>query len=176
MTQISKEYAAALFSIALEKGRVSRWEEQLRGIGALLRAEPDYVRLLTSPDIPAEERVGLMRKAFAGCADDELVSFAALVCRRGRAAQLPEAIVRFCQLADEHARIQVATVISARPLLDDEKKRLIRALERKTGTTVELQCEVDPSVMGGLRVMIDGRVIDGTVRERLREIKEVIGG
>lgn len=176
MTQISKEYAAALFSIAVEKGCVPAWEKQLREIASLLRAQPDYVRLLTSPDIPAEERIGLLRTAFAQGTDEELVSFAALMCRRGRAAQLPEAIERFCQLANERAKVQVATVTSARPLLEGERERLVRALEKKTGTRVELQCEVDPTVMGGLRVMIDGRVIDGTVRERLREIKEVIGG
>ena len=150
MTQISKEYAAALFSIAVEKGCVPSWERQLNDIGEQLRSSPDYVRLLSSPDIPPEERVKLLREAFAGGADDELVSFAALMCRRGRAALLPEAIERFCQLADERARVRVATV--------------------------ELQCLVDPSLIGGLRVTVDGRVIDGSVRERLREIKEVIGG
>ena len=166
MTQISKEYAAALFSIAVEKACVPKWEAQLRAVEAELKAQPDYVRLLTSPDIPAEERVSLLRAAFAQDTDEEVVSFAALMCRRGRAAQLPEAIERFCQLADE----------SARPLREDEKKRLIAALEKKTGGTVELRCEVDPALMGGLRVTVDGRVIDGSVRERLREIKEVIGG
>ncbi|MBQ6173090.1 MAG: ATP synthase F1 subunit delta [Clostridia bacterium] len=176
MTQISKEYAAALFSIAVEKACVPKWEAQLRAVEAELKAQPDYVRLLTSPDIPAEERVSLLRAAFAQDTDEEVVSFAALMCRRGRAAQLPEAIERFCQLADERARIRVATVESARPLREDEKKRLIAALEKKTGGTVELRCEVDPALMGGLRVTVDGRVIDGSVRERLREIKEVIGG
>ena len=100
----------------------------------------------------------------------------ALICRRGRARELPDAIAHYRQLADIRARTREARVVSAAPLTAEEKERLTAALEKKSGMKVTLSCAVDPSLIGGMTVEMDGRVTDGSVRTRLREIKEVIGG
>ncbi len=176
MTQISKEYAAALFSIALEQKTAARWAQQLEVVEKALEAAPDYLSLLASPEIPPDERVSLLNKAFEGQADPELLSFAGLMCRKGRARQLPDAIRRFRQLADEAAKRSRATVTSAVELTETEKNKLRASLEKKRGGTVELTCRVDPSLLGGMIVEMDGRYVDGSLRTRLQEIKEVIGG
>ncbi len=176
MTQISKEYANALFSIAAEKGCVRPWAEQLAGMAQAMADNPAYLDLLASPEIPPEERAQVLRRAFAGAADEEILSFGALMCRRGRARELPDAISRFRQMADEAEHVRTARVISARPLTADEEERLRAQLEKNAGGTVVLRCEVDASLLGGLIVEMDGRVTDGSLRARLSEIKEVIGG
>ncbi|MBR5345254.1 MAG: ATP synthase F1 subunit delta [Clostridia bacterium] len=176
MAQISKEYAAALFAIAEEKNRTVAWSESLKQIAEILQENPRYLALLASPEIPPEERKSLLDQAFGGMADPEVISFMALICRRGRAKELPEAITHFRQLADIRTRTRVARVVSAAPLTEQEKKRLTAALEKQSGMKVTLSCAVDPSLIGGLTVEMDGRVTDGSVRTRLREIKEVIGG
>jgi hypothetical protein len=58
----------------------------------------------------------------------------------------------------------------------EERTRLLQRLEKLSGHTVLLTCEVDATLLGGAVVEMDGRVMDGSVRGRLREIKEVIGG
>lgn len=176
MTQISKEYAAALFSLALEQKAAARWAQQLEVMEKALEATPDYISLLASPEIPGEERAGLLSKAFAGQADPELLSFAGLMCRKGRARELPDAIRRFRQLADEAAKRSRATVTSAVALTENEKNKLRASLEKQRGGTVELTCRVDPSLLGGMIVEMEGRIVDGSLRSRLQEIKEVIGG
>ena len=176
MNQINKEYAAALFSIAEEKGCTRAWAGVLDQIAAILRDNPRYLALLDSPEIPPEERRTLLEKSFGGLADPEIISFAALMCRRGRARMLPDAIRRFADMVDSAERIKHARVVSAFPLTEEEKQRLKERLEAMTQATVTLSCQVDPSLVGGMLVEIDGRILDGTVRTRLREIKEVIGG
>ncbi len=176
MAQISNEYAAALFAIAEEKGCVREWADTLGRMDAILRENPRYLALLASPEIPPEERRQLLRKAFGGMADEEVISFAALMCRRGRARDLPEAIAHYRRLTEIRDRTRVARVTSAAPLTEDEKARLKAALEKKSGMRVTLSCAVDPALIGGLTVEMDGAVTDGSVRARLREIKEVIGG
>ena len=176
MAQISKEYAAALFSIAEEKGRVREWADVLAQMDAILRDNPRYLSLLASPEIPPEERKALLAQSFGGMADPEIISFAALICRRGRAKELPEAIGHFRRMADIRARTREARVVSAAPLTDEEKRRLTAVLEKKSGMKVTLSCAVDPSLIGGMTVEMDGKVTDGSVRTRLRELKEVISG
>jgi F-type H+-transporting ATPase subunit delta len=176
MRQISKEYASALFAIAEEKDCVRGWADVLAEIDGILRDEPRYLDLLASPEIPPEERKTLLKQSFGGIAEDEIINFASLMCRRGHAKLLPEAIAHYRRLADIRARTRVANVVSAVPLTEEEKKRLTAALEKRSGMKVTLSCAVDASLMGGMVVEMDGRVTDGSVRTRLREIKEVIGG
>lgn len=175
MTQASKEYAAALFSIALENRCVRPWADALGEMAERMRENPAYCDLLTSPEIPAQEREELMRAAFAGMPEEPL-RMAALMLRRGRAWEIPEAADRFRQLADEAEKHKTARVVSAAPLTEEEKERLIRRLAGDTGAQITLSCETDPALLGGMLVEIDGRVIDGTLRTKLRELKEVIGG
>ncbi len=174
MAQISKEYAAALFAISEEKGRTEAWAESLGQIADILRENPRYLSLLASPEIPPEERRTLLEQAFGGLADPEIISFAALICRRGRARELPDAITHYRQLADIRARTREARVVSAAPLTEREKERLIAVLEKKTGLKVTLSCAVDPSLIGGMTVEMDGYMADGSLRSRLREVKDVI--
>ena len=68
----------------------------------------------------------------------------------------------------------MATVTAAAGLTDEEKERLRRALERRSGHSVQLECRVDASLLGGVVVEMDGRVLDGSLRHRLHEIKEVM--
>lgn len=176
MRQISKEYASALFAIAEEQHAVAAWSGVLAEIDTVLRDNPRYLSLLASPEIPPEERRSLLGQAFGAIAPEEILNFAALMARRGHAKLIPEAIAHFRQLADIRARTRVAKVTSAVALTEEEKKRLTAALEKQSGMRVTLSCAVDGSLIGGMVVEMDGRVTDGSVRTRLREIKEVIGG
>ena len=63
---------------------------------------------------------------------------------------------------------------SAVALTEGEKTTLIEKLSRKFGRTIHLECAVDPSLLGGLVVNVDGKVIDGSLKHRLQEIKEVM--
>jgi F-type H+-transporting ATPase subunit delta len=177
LNQISKEYAGALFSLALEQGCVRKWADELKVMLDALEEQPAYVQLLSSPEIPGEERAELLGKAFGGELSREPLSFAALMCRRGRARELPDAIRRFRDMADEAERIKHARVTSAFPLSEEEQERLRQRLSGiSEGAVVVLECRVDPRLIGGVMVEMDGRILDGTVRTKLREIKEVIGG
>lgn len=178
MNQISKEYAGALYSLALEQGTgtARKWADELKTAGGILAENPAYLQLLSSPEVGGDERESLLREAFGESLSREPLSFAVLMSRRGRARELPDAIRRFEDMVDSAERIRHARVVSAFPLTEEEKKRLTEKLEAMTRATVTLSCQVDPSLVGGMLVEIDGRILDGSVRTKLREIKEVIGG
>ena len=64
---------------------------------------------------------------------------------------------------------------SAVELTDDEKKKLKLKLEKMSGKSLILKCTVDKSVLGGVIVKMDGKIMDGSLKHRLEEVKEVIG-
>lgn len=174
MTQISKEYATALFSLAREEGREAEFSDALKTIADVFRSEPEYLQILDSRALDASLRSALAEKAFGRALPEYVISFVGLLCEKGR-------IREFFDCADEYERmykhfleIAEVEVTSAVPLTEEEKSALIAKLEKTSGKKVSAHFSVDPSVLGGIIVRSDGAVIDGSLRSKLDKVKEVI--
>jgi F-type H+-transporting ATPase subunit delta len=93
---------------------------------------------------------------------------------RGHARSLPQMAEDYRALARDRRGEAVARVTSAVALKPEEAEALRTKLEKRFGRKMTLDCQVDPSLLGGIRVETEGRVLDGTLRARLQEIKEVM--
>lgn len=173
MTEISNEYATALFSLALENRAEKEYYSCLETISAIFSAEPDYPELLSCPSIPINERMAAVDSAFSSM-PEHIVSFLKILCERGRIGDFEECVEIYKKLLSEHEKRSTAIVTSALELTDTEKSALAQKLGQKEGCTVTLDCRVDPSIIGGLIIEIDGKVIDGSIRGKLSEVKDVI--
>ena len=76
----------------------------------------------------------------------------------------------------ESVRESRASVVSAAPLSEEEKAKLVASLEKRSGRRVRPEYRVDPSLLGGLVVEMDGTRMDGSLRQRLRDVKEAMEG
>ena len=169
MAQISNEYAEALFALALETGSVKEYSEALDIVLNLMKENPEYIDFLSSPDIPKQERVGALESAFGGKTPETVVSFLCLLW--GRIHTLKDCISDYKKLSNAADGVSTAEVISAVELTEDEKTALKSKLEDLCGHRVELDCSVDKSLIGGVKVTVDGKVIDGSVKQKLHELK-----
>ena len=175
MTELCKEYAAALFSLARENECEEACYEGLHLMLGEISPAPDYLVLLSSPSVPAAERVSLLETAFAGRVCEPVLSFASLLCERGHMMQFPHCVSEFDALYKALRSVLDARVVSAVALTEQEKAALVQKLEKISGRHVRPQYEVDPSLLGGVTVYMDGTVIDGSLRRKLNEMKDVIG-
>ena len=91
--------------------------------------------------------------------------------RRGRIDHLPRVAAEFRRLDNARQGITIATATSAAPLDPDEVRALTARMEQFTGGRVELDLQVDPSLLGGLVVRVGDRLIDGSVRGRLERLR-----
>ena len=173
MTDLSREYAEALFALAAENDQTKEYLEALESVGAALTDNPDYVELLACPAIPRDERDGLLAQTF-GSLPEQVLAFVQLLCAHGRIRSLDDCIEAYRLLYRTAVAMSTAQVTSAVPLTEQEKERLAAALTARMGRTVTLECTVDESLLGGLTVCVDGKVLDGSLRERLRDIKDVM--
>jgi len=174
MTHTSREYAEALYELAAEQGQEDAWGEKLREVEDALRAEPGFLNLLASPAIPREERMDALSAAFQDRIPLPMLVLLRMMVYRGHARSLRDMIRSFYDLAREHRGESEARVFSAVPLTDAEKEALRQKLEKRFHRRMILDCQVDPALLGGIRVETEGRVLDGTLRTRLQEIKEVM--
>ena len=174
MTDVGKEYGAALFMLACEQNKKKEYSEELALIKGAMEESADYAEFLSSPSIPIKERLSAIEIAFADSLSENVLSFFLLLCEKGRMPCLESAISEYNALFDASMRVSTATIISAVPLTNSEKSKLKEKLEVIYKCTVNLECSVDKNVLGGLIVEIDGNTLDGSLRYRLREVKEVI--
>ena len=170
MSDVANEYGQGLYLLACEEETVDGMLTEVRDVCALFAEEPDYRTLLATPTIPREERLALLDAAFEGRVMPHLLSFLKLMTERGYASEIPMALAAFIDAYRAAAGMTVAEVVSAVPLTEGERADLIARLSRMTGKTVELSLSVDADLLGGMRVTVDGKLYDGTVKGRLARI------
>ena len=174
MAEIIKEYGTALFMLAREKGAQREYAEVLGEIQKIFNNNPAYLLMLSSPAIPVSERLKAIDEAFDGNAPCDVVSYLKLLCEKGRIEGFNESIEEYNALLKASERVFTAKVTSAQALTDSEKEKLIQKLKKNYAGDVQAEYSIDESLLGGMIVEIDGKIMDGSVRRRLQRVKEVI--
>lgn len=174
MSEVSKEYGRALYELALEEGCEGEYLAELREIDQILLQNPDYVRLLSVPNIAADERTQMVEDCFGGRCKEYTVSFLKIMTERGYSSQIRASIGEFEELYREAHGIVRALCVSAVPLDENQRAALIEKLEAHTKKKVELSERTDALLIGGIRVEVDGKLFEGSVRSRLDKMRSDI--
>ena len=174
MTTTSREYAEALFELAVQANVTQETSEGVETVISALMQMPEYRALLASPAISKEERLAALDTAFRGKIPDILLAILRMMVSRGHVSALNGMARNYEELARGYRGESMAVVTSAVPLKEAETVALREKLEKKLARKITLQCHVNPDLIGGIRVEVDGRVIDGSIRNKLDEIKEVM--
>lgn len=168
---MAKTYGEALYSLAREEQLDQRILEELEMTAALFRENPEYVHLLSLPSLPKQERCGMLDESFRDRVHPYLLNFLKILVERGAPAELDGCREAYRQHYNEDHGILEVTAVTAVPLEAGLLQRLHQKLEEKTGKTVLLSTKVEPDVLGGVRLEMEGRRLDGTVRSRLDAIQ-----
>ena len=141
-----------------------------------MNENPEYMDFLVSPSIPRDERVGSLGGVFGGRVSEHVLSLVQLMCEKGHISAYDACVEEYRRLLHIRQSIVTARVISAVELTQDQKAALTQKLEKMSASSVQLFCEVDPSLLGGMIVEMNGKIMDGSLRNRLRDVKEVMNG
>lgn len=178
MTATARLYGSSLYELAAEEGLTDVMMQQTDEIRQLFRENPDYLKLLSEPSVAKEERTGLIDTAFGGQAEHYLVNFLKLLCERGILNEYAGCCDEFTRRYNVDHNIAEASVTSAVALSKEQMEALKEKLEKISGKKIRLVQNTDPSVLGGLRVELEGKQLDGTVQGRLdglsRRLNETI--
>jgi F-type H+-transporting ATPase subunit delta len=174
MTDLAKEYGTALFALAMEENAAKEYAAALDLVREALEQEPEYLTFLISPSIPVRERIAAIETAFAQQVPEQVLSYLSLLCEKGRMACFWDSVEAYRALLDASQRVSKAKVTSAAELTLEEKEKLKCKLEAMCQGSVEPEYFLDEALLGGLIVEIDGKILDGSLRHRLQEVKEVM--
>lgn len=176
---IARPYAQAVFEIARTDGTFADWSRILE-LAAAAVSSPDIGRFLGAPGAD----LGALATAIADLAREQLgnpaplrdggrspgTSFLKLLAENRRLALLPQIAARYEALKAEAENTLEVTLTSAIPVGDEQQARIIDSLKKRFGRNIHLTVEIDRQLIGGARLQVGDRVIDGTVRNRLEKL------
>ena len=169
----TEAYAQALLEVARAEGHVGAVEDDLFRFARTFETSDDLRSALTDPQLPVDRRIALIDELMGGKALGTSTALVSMLVATGQGGDLPAVIDRFLELAASERQHEVAEVRSAIPLDEKQQQRLAEALGKATGKNVEVKVIVDESVLGGLVARVGDTVIDGSVRHRLDQLKEL---
>ena len=174
---LAGRYAAALFELADDKKELDPVAADLRGLREVLGGSEDLQRLIRSP-LYSREQQGQALTAILdkGGAGDLARRFVLTVAQNRRLFALPQMIDAFlAELARRRGEV-TAKVTSAAPLSDTQKESLGNVLRKEYGDKVQVDVEIDESLIGGLIVRVGSRMIDGSLKSKLRKLEFAMKG
>ena len=169
------EYAQAIFMLAQENSAIEEYSRALLLVQAQFEENPLYLQFLASPNIPRGERQSAVADAFGAEVPEQVLSLLQLLIEQGRISGFNECVEEFELLKAAAEQTLTATVKSAVELSDEQREALREKLEKLSGKKVIIENLTDRSLIGGMIVEMDGKVLDGSIRHQLSEVKEVIG-
>ncbi len=169
---VSHRYASALFGAAVKARAAESVLEDLGSLEALFERDDRFQLFLEAPDVLTENKIALIERVLSGRAHELVVRLLLLMLEKKRIQHLPLVLADFRELVEEHLGIARAIVTSAVPLAPDQAGDLRTRLERMSGKKVRVDARVDPALLGGVVVMIGGKILDGSLKHRLEEMRE----
>jgi len=142
--------------------------DDLAAVEEILRADPEFTAIMTSPTIKGEEKAKVARRVFTGRVNNLTLDFLSVLAKRNRMKSLFDISLKYESLIDKHyQRYPVDVTLASQP--DQQQIEKLKAgISDAIGGQAKLTIEVDPSIVGGIILQKDGRVIDNSVATRLK--------
>ena len=171
----AKRHAQAVFQVALQRNELARWRADLETIGSTLK-DPQLFALMKHPKFRISEKIKLLGDIFTEI-NPLAMNLVCFLVAKNRLSLLDEITTEYDRLVDAQEGREHADVVTAIPLEEEDAGRLRDNLAQLTGKEIVLSAEVDSEIVGGLVVRVGDKLIDGSVRTRVQELKEsLLGG
>ena len=169
---VAIRYAKSLIDLAVENNSLEEVNKDMEFFLRTLKANPQLVAVLANPIIYHDKKVKILDSLFGGKVNNITISFFNIMINKGRAEILLAAAHEVINQYDVIKNIVCATVVSATPLSEENKKTIIADIENTTKGTVKLTVKVDPSLIGGFIITVGDKQIDTSIAGSLAKLKK----
>jgi F-type H+-transporting ATPase subunit delta len=170
---VARPYAEAAFKLADGAGALGRWSEML-GALALVAQDARVERAVSDPNLSDAKVAGLFIAILGGRLSAEAENFVRVLAENKRVELLPEIRAQFEALKNDREGVVEAEVQSAFELSDAQVADIVQRLEKKTGRKVKASVRVERELIGGVRVVLGDKVIDGSARAQLAALESAL--
>lgn len=174
MTEVGSVYGQALYDLALEEALTKPVLDELEVLLLGFEAEPDFVRLLSTPTLTKQERCQILDQSFRGKVQPYVLNFLKILTEKGYMRHFSDCCTAYREQYYKDNDILLVKAVTAVPMTKEQLVKLTRKLGTITGKQIELRNQVDPDVLGGVRLDYDGKRLDDTVSHRLEAVRAML--
>ena len=164
-------YGSALFQAAKEVNKISLISEEAEAVLDILEKEPDLLAFLNTPAIPAYEKKDVVSKIFEGRITSELLNLLYILIDKGRTRHLVKIFNAYKDLVNKKEGFSYGTILSVKPLGEERLRRFEEETGKLLKLNVKLENSLAPDLVGGVKIFVDGKVIDASIKGRLQDLK-----
>ena len=176
MTELSREYGEGLYLLCVEEGLAEQALEELTALKTLFRENPDFCRLVSNHSLSKQERVGILDKALRDQVHLYVLNFLKILCERGAVSEFDGCVEALRTFYSRDNRVVEAVATTSGALSEEQRTQLLEKLRSMTGKKIQLTEKVDPAVMGGVLLEMEGKRYDNTLRHRINTMRQVLTG
>ncbi len=164
---IAKRYGQALFELATESGDLVGREQEINQMLDGFTENEDFMTILNHPKLHKGDKIDVLLQVFEGKVSEDLIGFLVLAVQKGRQDNIVDILKYTLAKIEEHNGFVTAYVASAVTLTKEDEKLIINKLESQTGKKITLVTSVDKSLIGGLSIRINDRIVDNSIKSAL---------
>lgn len=171
-TKVAKRYAKSLLDLAIENNIVDEISKDMQNVLNTIRANRELSVFFKSPIINTDKKDAVLRSIFEGKIHKMILTFFSIITRKKREYYIEDITASFIELYKEYRNIQTAVLITAVKADDAVKKEMLSLIAKTTANTIELEEQVDPSIIGGFILRWGDRQVDTSVARKLHELRQ----
>ena len=172
----ARRYAQAVFAIALDQGEPDRWLDDLALLADAM-ANEEFATFVDAPQLTLSQKTDLISEALGDSVSGLARNLISLLASRNSARLLPSITESYQEMLDEHNGVERAEIVSAVALSDEQQARIEATLTGIVGKEITATSRVEPQILGGFVARVGDKVIDGSTRTRLDELRrELVHG
>lgn len=171
---LDKRYAIALYTVAEEKGKVDEYLNDLREIVALMKHDLEFLKIIKHPLISTSAKKKMFIKIFKGKIDEDLLSFLLILIEKDRILFTEQKLNEMEKIHLERNNKLLVTVKTVIPLQETQRDNLRTKLQKMYDKKIIFDEKLDKNIIGGVYIRVGDDVIDGTIKNKLDEMKKLM--
>lgn len=175
MSLLGKRYASALLSIANENKSIDKYRQYLQNMVYYYENVPELDFFVKNPQVNKEDKKKVLCKIMENDADDSFLNFVKVLVDKERLDIIADILENYEVLANEKQNIVLIKVTSAMLLDDEQIENIKHKYQKQFGVSrIEIKNIVDKSIIGGIKLEIGDKIVDATLKTKLKALKEHI--
>ncbi|MCP5229560.1 F0F1 ATP synthase subunit delta [Accumulibacter sp.] len=170
LATIARPYAEAVFRVALDEKALPAWSERLSLLSAIA-ADSQMRSCISNPELSAAQKSELFKSLAGEALAGSEANLIDVLAANERLSALPEIADLFEALKASQEGVKEATIYSAFPVTERQRKALIADLEARFKTRLTADVVVDQSLIGGVKIVVGDQVLDTSVRGKLESLR-----
>jgi len=170
MKEITSRYAEALFSLKKDSNELEETQKEIKELNKIFLENPDFIIVLSSSYKSLEEKKEIIDNTLKGV-DDDIKSLLKIICENHRANYIIEIFENFNSLVNEYRGVKEGLAYSTQKLSESQLAKLNLKISEVEHQPTELKNVIDSSLIGGVKVVINDHIYDGSIKHHLEDMK-----